>query len=98
MQYYLTFYRSRMNLTTENIEIEIKQFIIKNFSNVNQNSLDEPQAPFMGEIVDSLGIIKIINFIESEFDILVEDEDILPQNFQSISAIVNLVQTKIEIR
>ncbi len=84
-----------MSLTAQDIESPIQQFIQESFPDVEQRSLDDTKALLASEIVDSLGIIKIITFIEEEFDIMVEDEDILPKNFQSISAIVNLVQQKL---
>lgn len=84
-----------MSLTAQDIESPIRQFIQESFPDVEQRSLDDTKALLASEIVDSLGIIKIITFIEEEFDIMVEDEDILPKNFQSISAIVNLVQQKL---
>lgn len=76
------------------IESKIRQFIVESFPHVEQQSFNDREALLASEIVDSLGTIKIITFIEEEFDIMVDDEDILPRNFQSISAIVNLVQRK----
>jgi acyl carrier protein len=46
-------------------------------------------------IIDSLGIMKLVVFIEETFDIQIADEDIVPDNFQSLSAIARFVeQTK----
>jgi len=80
--------------TTQEIENIIRKFIETNFPETDRQSLLDSQALLASQIVDSLGIIKLITFIEQEFDITVEDEDIVPQNFQSISAIVTLVETK----
>ncbi len=49
------------------------------------------------EVVDSLGIFKIISFIESEFDVEVEDEELIPDNFESLAAITKLVGGKVQV-
>ena len=46
------------------------------------------------EVVDSLGIFKIISFLENEYDIIVDDDDLVPENFNSISSISELVSSK----
>ena len=46
------------------------------------------------EVVDSLGIFKIISFLENEFDIIVDDDDLIPENFNTISSISELVTSK----
>ncbi len=46
------------------------------------------------EVVDSLGIFKIISFLENEYDIIVDDDDLVPENFNTISSISELVSSK----
>lgn len=46
------------------------------------------------EVVDSLGIFKIISFLENEYDIIVDDDDLVPENFNSIGSISELVSAK----
>ena len=46
------------------------------------------------EVVDSLGIFKIISFLENEYDIIVEDDDLVPENFNTIGSISELVSAK----
>lgn len=47
------------------------------------------------DIVDSLGIFKIITFIEEEWDVEVEDDELVPENFQSVNSIADLVAAKV---
>ena len=46
-------------------------------------------------MVDSLGIFKIISFVESEYDIEIDDEELVPENFETLEAIVKLVGAKV---
>jgi acyl carrier protein len=47
------------------------------------------------EVVDSLGIFKIISFVESEFDVEVDDDELVADNFATIEAISTLVGSKL---
>ena len=42
-------------------------------------------------IVDSFGIIELVAFLESQFDITVEDEDITNENFGSINKMTDYI-------
>ena len=45
----------------------------------------------MNGILDSLAIIKMINFLEDHYGFSIKDEDVLPENFESIEAISSFV-------
>jgi acyl carrier protein len=47
-------------------------------------------------IIDSLGVMKLISFMEATFGIQVLDEDIVPENFQTLKNIAMLVQNKMQ--
>lgn len=51
---------------------------------------------FDAGIVDSAGLISYICFIEKEFNVPIPDEDLLPENFVSISAIAQYLRTRQE--
>lgn len=46
------------------------------------------------EIIDSLGIFTLIGFIEDQFGVSVEPEEINLENFQSLDSITALVESK----
>ena len=45
-------------------------------------------------LIDSLGIIKLTAALEKEFGIKVADEDVVPENFQSLASIARFVEKK----
>ena len=47
-------------------------------------------------IIDSLGIMKLILFMEETFGIAVADEDIVPENFQTLNMMVKFVEQKMQ--
>lgn len=57
-----------------------------------QNIPDDPSVNILDNgIIDSFDIVNIVVALESHFHISVEAEDILPENFQSIDAIANMM-------
>lgn len=47
-------------------------------------------------IIDSLGIMKLIIFIEETFGITIADEEIVPENFQTLNSMVKFVEGKMQ--
>ena len=45
-------------------------------------------------VIDSVGIMKLVSFIEKELHVKIGDEDLLPENFETLSDIVKLVESK----
>ncbi len=77
------------------IETRIKQFVLDNF--VYGGSLNEikDEASFMAEgIIDSLGVLELIAFVEDAFAIEVADEEVLPENFGSVRGMARYIREK----
>lgn len=45
-------------------------------------------------IIDSLGILQLVSFIEEKFGIQIDDEDVVLENFQSVAALNNFLNSK----
>jgi acyl carrier protein len=45
-------------------------------------------------VIDSLGIFEIVKFLEAEYGIEIADDELVPENFATLSAIANMVQSK----
>lgn len=43
-------------------------------------------------IIDSLGLMKLISFMEEDFGIRIPDEEVIPENFQSLTSMARLVE------
>lgn len=51
-----------------------------------------PQDDLLGEgIIDSLGILQLVAFIEERFNLAIADEDVVIENFQSVDALSTYV-------
>ena len=79
------------------IEI-LKQFITEEFvPDGDANDLKEDQSLQESGIIDSLGIMKLLVFIEEKFQLEVSDEELIPENFETLSTIAKLISHKHQI-
>ena len=79
-------------MTTKEI---LTEFILKELATDNAAKyLDENQSLLESGVIDSLGIMKLLAFIEEEFKIKVLDEELIPENFDTITGIMNLIEKK----
>jgi acyl carrier protein len=74
----------------------IRDFIIQEILHQSQSDLlsNDDQLVESG-IIDSLGVMTLLSFIEQNFSINVPDNELTPDNFASISAITALVENQI---
>jgi acyl carrier protein len=73
----------------------IKEFIIDNFLFGESDHFNENTDLFEKGILDSTGIIELVGFIEKTFNITIEDEELIIDNFFSLSSISQYLQLKI---
>ena len=59
-----------------------------------QPSLDDDCSLLQSGIIDSLGVMDLIGFLGSEFSLAISDEDLRPENFESISCMATFVESK----
>jgi len=78
-----------------NIEQKIRDFIRDNFLMGEDNgNLSSNDSLLEKGIIDSVGILELVSFLEETFDIKVQDEELVPENLDSIAFIVNYIQHK----
>jgi acyl carrier protein len=78
------------------IESSIKEFIAKNLLFSDGGFLYSDTASFLEEgIVDSVGVMELVSFVEESFGIMVDDLDVTPDNFDSVEKLSTYIQSKI---
>lgn len=66
---------------------QVREFIVANFLYGQERTLNDDDS-FLGEgIVDSTGVLQLVAFLEETYGITVEDEDLTPENLDSISSV-----------
>jgi acyl carrier protein len=87
-------YLKRGFLMSEIISV-ITQFIRENFiAGRSDVTLDPDQSLIESGIMDSTGVLELVEFLESTYGIRVEDEELVPENLETINNILKFLQTK----
>lgn len=77
------------------IELKVRAYILENFLFTDDESAIGNSDSFLDKgVLDSTGILEVIYFLEEEFGIKIEDEEMIPENLDSINNIVNFVSKK----
>ncbi len=76
------------------IKTEIKNFIIENFLFGNADGLNDDTSFLDEGIIDSTGVLELVEYLESEFQISVEDEELIPENLDSLVKVSAYVEKK----
>lgn len=72
----------------------IKSYVVENFLFGDDRGLDYTSSFLESGIIDSTGILELISFIEASFGLKVEDEELIPENLDSIDRLVRFIATK----
>ncbi len=76
------------------IKDKLREFIIENFLFGEADGLKD-ETSFLDEgIIDSTGILEVVDFLEEEFDIEVDDEELIPENLDSIKNLETYITRK----
>lgn len=75
----------------------VRRFISENFMFKDDGNGIAPDASLLeAGIIDSTGVLELICFLESTYDIQVADDEMLPENLDSIRAITGYVGRKVK--
>ena len=73
---------------------QITEFITATFPLARKRRLAPHDHLLESGIVDSLGVLNLVGFVERQFAIAVADDDLVPENFQSIDHLTTFVRRK----
>ena len=73
---------------------QIKDFIIENFLFGNADGLQDDTSFLEEGIIDSTGVLELVTFLEETFEIQVDDEELIPENLDSINNVTAYLERK----
>jgi acyl carrier protein len=76
----------------------IRKFIHDKFPLAKSRKLDDSSHLLEEGVLDSLGVLELVNFLQDEHGIPIEDDELVPENFASIDSIAAFVGTKLAAR
>ncbi|HEX8814393.1 MAG TPA: acyl carrier protein [Terriglobales bacterium] len=84
-------------MQTTDIEREVKTFLINNYLFGKSEALAD-NASLLDNVIDSTGVLELVVFLQETFGITVEDEEVTPDNIESVNKVVAYVERKLAKR
>ena len=81
-------------MSTE-VKDKIREFVVENFLFGKDDGLKDDTSFLDEGIIDSTGILELVSFLEEEFGIAVEDEELIPENLDSIANVTTYLEKKL---
>jgi acyl carrier protein len=77
------------------IKVKVRGFVVENFLFGDENGVKDDSSFLDEGIIDSTGILEMVSYLEAEFSITVDDEELVPENLDSINNVVAYLGKKI---
>jgi acyl carrier protein len=78
-------------MTTTEITYSLRAFIDENFLFGVKTAYGDDDSLLEGSIIDSTGVLELIAHLESTYHIAIADEDLVPENLDSISGLTQFI-------
>ena len=73
----------------------VKDYIVENFLFGDDKQLQEDTSFLDSGIIDSTGILELVTFLEVEFNIEIADDELIPENLDSLTNISKFIDGKL---
>ena len=79
------------------IQSEIRNFVAENFLfGEDPESLQNDDSFLETGIIDSTGVLELVAFIEDHYDVQVDDDELVPENLDSINRLIDFIDAKLK--
>jgi len=74
---------------------KLREFITENFLfGSDEDGFKDDDSFLDNGIIDSTGVLELVSYIEEEFNMEVLDEELVPDNFDSLNKLVSYIKNK----
>ena len=82
-------------MSTDQTAQRIRQLMVENLTySGSWSEVDEDYPLLAKHVIDSLGMLKLVSLIEEEFDVEIDDDDVVPDHWKTIRHVAALVESK----
>jgi acyl carrier protein len=74
----------------------IRKFVLQTFPLARRRNVTDSADLLESGVIDSLGILDLVTFLQQEFAVSVDDDDLTPENFKSIECMAQFVDRILE--
>jgi acyl carrier protein len=76
-------------------EQEVRRYLVDNFLFGDDGGLTSSQSLLGSGVIDSTGVMELVMFLQKTFEIEVADQDLVPENLDTIESISRFVNRKL---
>ncbi len=80
------------------LSTEIRRFIAREIMLQDDPSLVTEKTRLIGGVMDSLGLMQFVSYLREEFDLNFDEDEIVPENFRTVTDVERLVNQKLAAR
>ena len=73
----------------------IQEFVVENFLFGDRERLNENTSFLESGIIDSTGILELVSFLEETYDIVIKDDELIPENLDSLKNVAQFLEQKL---
>ena len=85
------------NTSQNNIKFALREYITGSFlPSAGLDTFNDDDSFMEKGIIDSTGVLELLEFVEERFNIRVEDEEVIPDNLDSLNKLTSFINRKIE--
>jgi acyl carrier protein len=81
-------------LDNNQLRDQIRSFILNRFPLARKHNFDYKTPLLDTGLLDSLGILDVVEFVEQQFGIPLSDDDLVPENFQTVERLSTFLAKK----
>ena len=82
------------SMQTSDIESEVRSFLVQHFFSGRTEKLCA-DGSLLGYVIDSVGVLELVTYLQDHFRITVEDEEVVPGNLDTVNNLVAYVSKKL---
>jgi len=82
-------------MDSSEIQKQVREYVIENFVLGDEEDTFSDNQSFLDTgLIDSTGILEVIGYLEDEYEITIEDDEMVPENLDSVDRIARFVHAK----
>lgn len=85
------------NVPLGDVKEKVRAFVLEYAADRGVTAVTDDEPILTNNIIDSLGSLRMVDFLETAFPLTIEDTDMLPENFQTINDVEIFINRKLGI-
>jgi acyl carrier protein len=81
-------------MANADVENQLAEYIEKEIAYDRGGTPLLPDEPLLDGLVDSTAMLRLVLFVEERFGVRVEDEELVPENFETVAKLAAFIEEK----